>query len=429
MKKEYIKLPLEALRPYENNPRDNTPAVEPTKASIEQVGYINPIIVDEDNVILAGHTRLLSLTKIGGVEQEVDVLKVSGLTEEQKKKYRLLDNKTAEYALWDFDMLHDELEGLDFDGYDFGFPDLEIDIDPINSGALADKFLVPPFSVIHTTRGAWPQRKKYWLDFGIRSEIGRGDKLVYVMPNEMNRQTATGSTGTSVFDPALCELMYRWFSCNGDFVLDPFAGGSVRGIVGVELGRHYCGVDLRAEQVEANRANAEEICTDECPTWVCGDSCNITTLAQGEYDFMLTCPPYGDLEQYSDDPNDLSNMDAEDFDNTYREILNKTVSMLRDDRFACVVVGNYRDKKGNLRDLVGLTVDAMEQAGAKYYNDIILVTPAGSLPVRTSRQFPISRKVGRQHQYVLIFLKGDAKAAVDRLGDVELPDMDEYEEE
>lgn len=232
-------------------------------------------------------------------------------------------------------------------------------------------------------------------------------------------------TGTSIFDPALCEVMYKWFTREDDMIIDPFAGGSVRGIVAVETGRHYCGVDLRKEQIEANIQNAHDICTDEIPTWVCGDSLNIKTIAGGEYDFIMTCPPYGDLEVYSDNPADISNMGAEDFDSTYTQILHNTVDMLKEDRFACVVVGNYRDKKGNLRDLVGLTVRAMEEAGAHYYNDIIYVTPAGSLPVRASRSFQITRKIGKQHQYVLIFVKGDGKRATQRLGEVEVGEADD----
>lgn len=232
-------------------------------------------------------------------------------------------------------------------------------------------------------------------------------------------------TGTSIFDPVLCETQYAWFSRKGDSIIDPFAGGSVRGIIAVEMGRHYKGVDLRKEQIEANIKNAE-ICTGEQPEWICGDSVNIKAIAPGEYDFMFTCPPYGSLEVYSDDPSDISNMSDDDFDKTYEKILSETVDMLKDDRFACVVVGNYRDKKGYLRDLCGLTVKAMQNAGAKYYNDFIVVTPIGSLPIRAGKAFQASRKMGRTHQYCLCFVKGDPKKATERLGNVEIPDMETF---
>lgn len=233
-------------------------------------------------------------------------------------------------------------------------------------------------------------------------------------------------TGTSIFDPVLTELVVSWFSAKGDRIIDPFAGGSVRGIVSGTLERNYTGIDLRQEQVDANVVQGEAIKPTCAPVWICGDSMNIKTLASGEYDFMLTCPPYGDLEVYSDDPADISNMSADDFDKTYMEILHRTVSMLKDDRFAVVVVGNYRDKKGFLRDLVGLTVRAMESAGMRYYNDFIVVTPIGSLPIRAGKAFQSTRKMGRTHQYALCFVKGDPKKATERLGEIEIPDLEQY---
>lgn len=223
--------------------------------------------------------------------------------------------------------------------------------------------------------------------------------------------------------------MVSWFSAKGDRIIDPFAGGSVRGVVSGELERHYTGVDLRQEQIDADNEQGEELQPKIMPEWYCGDSMKIREIVGGEYDFMLTCPPYGSLEVYSDDPADISNMADEDFDETYTEILCRTCSMLKDDRFAIVVVGNYRDKKGYLRDLVGLTVRAMEKAGCRYYNDFIVVTPAGSLPIRAGKAFQSSRKMGRTHQYALCFIKGDPKKATERLGEVEIPDMEQFMED
>lgn len=237
-------------------------------------------------------------------------------------------------------------------------------------------------------------------------------------------RSSLSDSGTSVFDPCLCEMDYAWFTAVGDRVLDPFAGGSVRGIVAQVMGREYVGIDLREEQVEANREQAEEICEGARPTWLVGDSLEVDSMLPGEmFDHILTCPPYGDLEVYSEDPRDLSNMPAEDFDAAYASIMAAALGHLREDRFATVVVGNYRDGSGFVRDLVGLTVRAMEAAGARYYNDMVLVTPAGSLPIRAGRQFRSTRKVGRTHQYVLNFVKGDPRAATARLGDVLIPEL------
>lgn len=117
MIKEYITLKIKDIKPYEKNPRKNDAAVPDVAESIKQVGYITPIVVDEDNVVLCGHTRLKALKRNG--EKEVDgVLRVSGLTDEQKRKYRLLDNKTNEKAEWDFDLLAEEIADLDFSGFD-----------------------------------------------------------------------------------------------------------------------------------------------------------------------------------------------------------------------------------------------------------------------------------------------------------------------
>ena len=271
-------------------------------------------------------------------------------------------------------------------------------------------------------------RKKKAVEKRLGREISRTEfEENYLQINEGGGRLS--DTGTSIFDPVLTETMVSWFTAKGDSIIDPFAGGSVRGIVSCCLERQYTGIDLRQEQISANQEQAEEMQPPIMPNWICGDSMNIQTLAKGEYDFMLTCPPYGNLEIYSEDPADISNMSDEEFDKTYTEILTRTVGMLNGDRFAVVVVGNYRDKKGYLRDLVGLTVRAMESAGARYYNDFVIVTPIGSLPIRAGKAFQASRKMGRTHQYCLCFIKGDPKRASERLGEVEITNLDDYIEE
>ncbi len=118
---KYVKKKLSELKPYENNPRINDEAVDDVAESIKQCSYIAPIIIDEDGVILAGHTRYKALKKLGYKECEVVI--ASDLTDEQKKKYRLYDNKTAEMASWDQKKLSAELCDVDFQGYDFGQPE------------------------------------------------------------------------------------------------------------------------------------------------------------------------------------------------------------------------------------------------------------------------------------------------------------------
>lgn len=116
---ELVTKKLADLVPYENNPRKNDKAVDAVVESIKQCGYVAPIIVDEENVILAGHTRYKALVKLGRKEAEVVVR--AGLSDEQKRKYRILDNKTNEFAEWDFSKLEEELAGLDFGDFNFEF--------------------------------------------------------------------------------------------------------------------------------------------------------------------------------------------------------------------------------------------------------------------------------------------------------------------
>lgn len=324
---------------------------------------------------------------------------------------------------------------------------------------LAETFVYPPFSVLNAREGWWQERKAAWIGLGIQSELGRGADIV---PNGSRRPAsqdgvfqrgygtmsngkdparsngqdlmrgenkkfntrsyddrewrlekgikgcAENQSGTSIFDPVLCELCYRWFSYPGATVLDPFAGGSVRGIVAAMLQRAYIGIDLSAPQIAANRTQAEAICTPSCmPEWIVGDSSRVLGLVEEEVDMLFTCPPYYDLEVYSDDAADLSNMEWNDFLSAYRQIIKDSCSLLHPDRFAAIVVGEVRDNGGAYRNLVGATIQAFIDAGLAYYNEAILVTAVGSLPLRVNRQFLAGRKLGKTHQNVLVFVKGD----------------------
>jgi DNA modification methylase len=231
-------------------------------------------------------------------------------------------------------------------------------------------------------------------------------------------------SGTSIFDPVLCEIAYRWFCPPAGTVLDPFAGGSVRGIVASRLGRRYIGIELREEQIAANRAQLA-IAGNPAPEWRKGDARNLRKIATDvTADLIFSCPPYWNLEQYSDDPADLSNMGREEFFEAYAAIIAGAVGRLKQDRFAAWIIGDVRDANGGFINLPGKTVDAFEAAGARFYNDAILVTAVGSLPVRAGRQFVASRKLGRTHQNVLVFCKGDPRRATEACGPVEFGDFE-----
>jgi len=319
-------------------------------------------------------------------------------------------------------------------------------------------FLFPPFSVLRAMDGEWQRRKRQWLALGIKSEVGRGVVTWKIGPDgkstysddlytdgarrkygkklpagisgrcegggySINADECSGGDteagrGTSIFDPVLSELIYRWFCPANGQVIDPFAGGSVRGIVAHVLGYRYWGSELRQEQVEANEQQGGEILPENRPTWLCGDALNLVPNAP-EADLIFTCPPYGYLEVYSELPEDLSNMEYPKFREVYAEIVRLSVAKLRDNRFACVVVGDFRDKQGFYHNFVGDTVRCFRRAGMGFYNEAILVTAAGSLPIRITKQFQSGRKMGKTHQNVLVFYKGDPKKIKTVFGEIE----------
>lgn len=552
---------IDTLIPYANNARTHSPEqISQIASSIEEFGFTNPLIADEQGVV-AGHGRLLAVRQLlaagrpirtpAGValpEGHVPVIDCSGWSEPKRRAYIIADNQLALNAGWDAELLKlelGELRGVDYDLHVTGFStDFLAELGfgaisdghagrPSGAGSLAERFGIPPFSVLNAREGWWQARKSAWLALGIRSEIGRGGASINdaapggaALPNErakaQNLTWATGGggddtsrknlaagrkpnaspggspleaanysqsgargdgraraaagaipgggtgpnsawkfrgddgyktqaernapggavvighlaesepggdgaarsvSGTSIFDPVLCELAYRWFCPPGGLVLDPFAGGSVRGIVAAKLGRRYQGHELRAEQVEANRFQGVELCADAPPLWIEGDSRETIPASDAEADLVFSCPPYGDLEVYSDDEADLSAMAHAEFLVAYREIIAAAVAKLKEDRFACFVVGEFRDKAGKLRSFVPDTIAAFEAAGAAFYNDAILVTAVGSLPIRAGKQFSSTRKLGRTHQYVLVFVKGDPAKAAAAVGECDFGEL------
>ncbi len=548
---------IDDLKPDPRNARTHSEdQVGQLVASINRFGWTNPVLADD--LVRAGHGRIMAAKAIyadGGTiylapgkerggkpiaKGAVPVIDCTGWTEDERKAYALADNQLALQAGWDTEILMSQLEELQ--AVDFDLPTIGFDQDALDAlsglgeigptggaagksgaGALAEEFLIAPFTVMSARDGWWMNRKRSWLALGIKSEVGRGENLLgmndtmlepdpekraamqaareagkgkartfgqdlmrgehevgdgkkgkkkglggvtmdalsshpryyeqktaaeakvgrKLTPEEFERDhwvlpDSDLSSGTSIFDPVLCELSYRWFSPPGGRILDPFAGGSVRGIVAAVLGRQYVGVDLRPEQIEANVAQWPEVRDRAAqigdgvgqdapdPHWIAGDS-NAVLAADvpddqvGDgFDFIFSCPPYGDLEVYSDDPADISTLDRDAFDAIYAEIIAKAVARLADNRFATFVVGDYRDKRGLYANFVSKTIAAFEAAGAALYNEAILVTSVGSLPIRAAKQFRSTRKLGKTHQNILTFVKGDPRVAVAALGPVDV---------
>lgn len=702
-----VRVPISNVVPWDKNPRKiKKDDFARLKKQITELGVYKPLVAYAENgryVVLGGNMRLRALQELAYGEVDVSVVEVK--SEAEKLKFNLSDNDRAgEYddqAL--AELVLPQLEAIDLEQYkvDIGEPmDLRMllgefapgGVDPsvvTDRPSLADRFLFPPFSVFDARQGLWIARKRSWLGLGIQSEVGREENLLgfsrhiinkdfYISKREGYVDFPEGgdavyekNKGTSVFDPVLCELLYRWFAPLRGRVLDPFAGGSVRGIVASLLGLEYTGLDLNDAQIEEDRKQAEAICPGkfrqaaeeadslettpierrgpywlkrddlyrvagaaggkaraawalaqgaknglvtagsrsspqvnivahvarrlnlrcrahvpsgalteelelaaatgceivqhepgynnvimararedaedlkfrlipfgmECaeaveltsaqvrdippevkrivvpvgsgislagilqglyrnnssipvvgvvvgadpekrldqfappdwrervilvrpdveystpveasiegvtldpiyeakcakflqpddllwivglraserrepvvpPLWIAADARNIDCLdLKHPYDFVFSCPPYYDLEKYTDKPEDLSNAKTyEAFLADYRSIIARSLELLRPNRFACFVVADIRDKDGFYRNFVSDTIRAFEDAGARLYNDAMLVNTCGLLAVRISKQFTTARKLGKVHQNVLIFFKGD----------------------
>lgn len=399
---------------------------------IEYQGFRTPLTVQKGtNLIVTGHGRLMAAKQLGMADVPVSYQEFD--SDEQIYAHIVADNAIGKDTWATLD-----LSQINTDIIEFG-PELDIDmlglkdftIEPLDSisdedmsGNMITKFGIPPFSVFDTRQGYWQERVKTWKEFGIQSELGR----------EVNTLAKTESilssinSGTSVFDPCLTEICYKWFSPGGGIILDPFAGGSVRGIVAGLTGRQYIGNDLRKEQIVENIKQADSICADAefMPVWHCGDSLDIDKICKDvEADFIFSCPPYADLEVYSEDERDISNMSYDEFKSVYFDIIKKSCSLLKENSFACFVVGEVRDKKGNYYNFVGDTIDAFKKAGLEYYNEIVLVNSAGTLPLRAGKFLKASRKIGKMHQNVLVFVKGDAKEATAKLGEIVIDNIED----
>lgn len=446
------------------------------RKSLSECGAGRSIVIDRDNVMIAGEgvyeqarSLGLSVRVIESDGKELIAIKRTDLSnsDERRKLLTFADNHTSDTSKFDFSALVEDF-GVDIlDAWSFDLNDLNVDIDsPADEtkehfGSLKKRFIIPPFSILDTKLGQWQERKRAWLELGIKSEEGRENNItyarssqsphVYEVRNNLRAKTGVDPSwdelteycnknkipmleGTSIFDPVLCELAYRWFNVDNGMILDPFAGGSVRGIVAAKLGYRYCGVDLRPEQIKANYANAAQMqppfTEDECPVWKCGDSCDIDKHYQGlTADMIFSCPPYADLEVYSNNPKDLSNMNYEDFKAAYYTIIEKSCTILRENRFAVFVVGEVRDKNGIYHNFVSDTIKAFQNAGLSYYNEMILVNQIGSLAMRASNQFNNSRKIGKHHQNVLVFYKGDVKKIKNNYPALDLSYCDSLNEE
>ena len=296
--------------------------------------------------------------------------------------------------------------------------------------SLRERYLVPPFSILDSQVGEWLKKRNEWESIiknrseNIRNLTAKSNTpYINKFDYDPGYKGLERNGNISTFDPFLCEILVKWFSRPDDTIFDPFAGGHVRGAISSILGRNYIGVDVNPIQVDTNKENWEKICDiyDNSdfgtPEWVCEDSYDFVRNTHTKYDMLMTCPPYYNLEIYSDDFRDISTFKTyEAFLERYSGIIKGAYDVLADDSFAVIVVEEIRRPDGIFYGFVPDTIKAFCDAGFSYYNEMILENRIMSLGVRCPKYFEQSRKVGRHHQNVLVFFKGNSRNIETKFG-------------
>lgn len=282
----------------------------------------------------------------------------------------------------------------------------------IDRKSLKDWFIVPPFSILNSASKDWQQKKKKWMIRINDKAQARKNTLRMKAESGIGLQQGIDFMGikgntTSILDPVMCEVLLYWFTEEKHNCFDPFAGDAVFGFCSAIKGRFFEGIEIREEQVNFNQTLIDEL--DTGSKYYCDDALNILNYFEKESkDFMFTCPPYADLEVYSDLRNDLSNMTYEQFFETIENVFFDCYKVLKNERFAVIVIGEVRHKHtGCYIGLVPKIINIMERAGFLYYNEMILQTPVGNLMMRAGMYMNQNRKIGKQHQNILVFYKGN----------------------
>ena len=289
--------------------------------------------------------------------------------------------------------------------------------------ALHEKYVVPPFSVFNTHQPYYRERMRMWRDLGMCGTNGRITDVngLSYDNRRMDKQKTHQHNGTSTFSPVVCEVVYKWFTPHEHSkIFDPFAGGITRGAIASVLGHDYIGYDINPNQIESNIEEFAKISErydikGSC-RWECHNSADsYVDYGQNKwikYDLIFTCPPYFNLEKYSDIMGDLSlHTEYERFMFDYVYIIDKCYHYLADNSFMVWVVSDVRRKDtGAYYGLVADTIKQAQSVGFQLYNEIILYNETGNLAITSGDYLKKARKVGRQHQNILVFYKGDTKA-------------------
>lgn len=388
----------------------------PTGLTAMRIAYVTDKI-DGKKMVISGNKRLRVLKEKYGDNHELPdeyFQDVTSMSEAERHEFIVTANISD--GSWDLDKLlnqYDKSELNDLMGKDtLNNLIKEHTLDAYNNeststaagGALETKFVVAPFSVFMTYKGAWQKRKKIWKQL-----IGdKGETRNNTLAASPTSLLAITGQNVSLLDPVLSEVITSWYCPTGGKTFDCFAGDSIYGCVSSKMGNVFTGIELRKEQADLNQERVQKF--NKNSKYICDDGQNILThIEKDSQDLFFSCPPYYDLEVYSDLPNDASNQGTyEDFFKIIDNAFSNSIKCLKNNRFAVVVCGDVRGNDGCYYDFPGDIKACFKKNGLKLYNDIILVDPIGNARLRCGTSMK-SRKTVKIHQNVLVFYKGDVE--------------------
>ena len=425
------------------------------KKSLEKFGAGRSIVVDAEGEIIGGNgvyeqaQKLGLKTKIVETDgSELVVVKRTDLKtdDEKRKALAVMDNSTSDTSEFDLELLTTDFSVDELEDFGIELPEDEEEEESGENGNISKDFIIFPCSILDQSNSKWQDRKKYWFERlkiydNVNSREGTLHKKndincypktygCYINFKDKNNEQLSfeefiekfnppefeedkqniKAKGVSVFDPVLSELSCKWFSPYlGGKIFDCFAGDCFKGLVFALCGYEFTGIELRQEQVDDNIN-----CCKKFPNfnlkYICDDGQNVDKYLQEQsQDLLFSCPPYYNLEVYSNLPNDASNQkDYCDFLKILDNAYSKSIKILKDNRFAVIVVGNIRDKQGFYYNFISDIINIFNKNGMFLLNELILKEPINARRF-SARNYFKSRKIIKIHQNILVFYKGNPK--------------------
>lgn len=248
-------------------------------------------------------------------------------------------------------------------------------------------------------------------DWTITKELKEwvGDKAQNrkILNSSSNSGTPSGANFShngagSIFNPHLAQMILSAYAKENSRIYDPYGGGGTRGFIAARMGHRYTGVEIRSEEVFRILERQKEL--GVYFDMFCADSCSFPA-EENAYDFSFTCPPYFDLEVYSEMEGDISNVGNYDkFLILLQEACLRVYRCLKPGSFYIMVVGNFRDNKGALRHFNGDTVRLCKELGFILHDELIFWGASGAAYQRIG-MYVANRKSVRVHESILVFKK------------------------